>query len=236
MMHLSQQQPASHLPPTSEVALALEASRGQLSAQEHGRISLSGMKQLWLALPSSRTGEEKGKQHPFLPSGLLDDTSRNMCAICTQLRSAGIPLSAHLPCTLRASHSPWGGLPRWGRCPAWLPLLLLLTRYGWAPFPQALGFYPMHAREDGHLQSHASKQGREGDDTCMGAGYRWLSGATHPALNPFPKGPELAVRKHCALPCSSPSCLQGGISFSASGKASQLLKGLIRDDKEGTED
>ena len=65
-------------------------------------------------------------------------------------------------------------------------LLLLLTRHGQAPYGmavaglilQALGFYLMHASEDGYLQPCASKQGGEGDDTCVGAGYQWLSGAS----------------------------------------------------------
>lgn len=49
-------------------------------------------------------------------------------------------------------------------------------------------------------------------------------------------GLGLAVYKHGTLSCSLPACLQGGIGFSASEKASQLLKSLICDDKEGTED
>lgn len=49
-------------------------------------------------------------------------------------------------------------------------------------------------------------------------------------------GPGSAVCKHGTIPCSLPACLRGRISFSASGKASQLLKSLICDDKEGTED
>lgn len=58
----------------------------------------------------------------------------------------------------------------------------------------------------------------------------------HLTLTPRSVGPGSAVCKHGTIPCSSPVCLWGHISFRASGKASQLLKSLISDDKEGTED
>lgn len=57
----------------------------------------------------------------------------------------------------------------------------------------------------------------------------------HLTLTQRSVGPGWAVSKHSTSPCSSPARLQGRISFSASGKASQLLKSLICDDKEGTE-
>lgn len=109
-----------------------------------------------------------------------------MCAICTQLRSAGTPLSAHLPGTLHASRSPLGGLPRRGGCLAERHgFSFLLTTCGWDPdsvavvglILQALEFYLTCASEDGYLQPCASKQGGEEDTTCMGAGYQWLSEA-----------------------------------------------------------
>lgn len=58
---------------------------------------------------------------------------------------------------------------------------------------QALGFSLVRASEDGYLQPCASKQGGEGDDTCVGAGYRWLSGApassgSAPSSRPLPQG------------------------------------------------
>lgn len=178
-----------------------------------------------------------------------------MCAICTQLWSAGTPPSAHLSGELRASHPPSGGLLRQGECPAErhdFPFLLLLSKHAWAPYSvavvglilQATGFYLTCARED--LQPHTSKQ-------VKGQGWHW-HGCWVPVaeqgscfqqlhmqhLTPKQRGARVGTIpcscKHGTIPCSSPACLRGRISFSASGKASQLLKSLICDDKEGTED
>lgn len=131
---------AARLPPTSEGALASEASWGQLSAQGHGWISPSLCETTVVGSSSTKNWGEKKTTHPFLPSGELADTSRNMCAICTQLRSAGTPLSAHLPGMLRASRSPSGGLLRRGGRPAerhGFPFLLL-SGHGWAPYGVAV--------------------------------------------------------------------------------------------------
>lgn len=178
---------AARLPPTSEGALASEASWGQLSPQGHGWVSLSLCETTVFGSSSTKNWEKKKNPHPFLPSGELVDTSQNMCAICTQLWSAGTPPSAHLSGVLRASRLPSGGLLRQGECPAerhdFPFLLLLLSRHGWAPYSvamvglilQAMGFYLTCASEDEYLHPHASRQGRDRDDTCVGVGYQWLS-------------------------------------------------------------
>lgn len=139
---LSQQQAASqswqlpaYLPPLKG---ASEASWGQLSPEGHGWVSLSLCKTTVFGSSSTKNWEKKKKKknpHPFLPSGESVDTSQNMCAICTQLWSAGTPPSAHLSGVLRATRSPSGGLLTQGQCPAErrdfpFLLLLLLSKHG----------------------------------------------------------------------------------------------------------
>lgn len=166
-----------------------------------------------------------------------------MCTAAELSDAAASPSARHAACQSLAlgwAAKTYRGCPTEKHgCPF---LLLLLSRQGQAPYGvavvglilQALGFHLTRASEDGYLQPRTSKQGGEGDNTCGGAGNWWLSGA--PAAKPFPRSAGPAACKRSTLPCSSPARLRGGIGFSASEKASQLLKSLIHDDKEGTED
>lgn len=143
-----------------------------------------------------------------------------------------MPLSAHLPGTLRASHSPSGGLPRRGGCPAErYGFPFLLTMHGRAPYSTAVGgqilhalgagFYLMHTSEEGYLQPRTSEQGGEGDDTCVGAEYQRLSWApasssSASSTRPLPKGVQGwgRLRASAALSCAPrlPVCREVSVS------------------------